>query len=127
MTMTCMCVPCHELPSPKLVLLLCTRAPTCSFSLICSTPTFLMLHTPGVCKALFETHLLPRVLAGSSAGSVVCAIIATRTDIELRDLFRKIHLFDMDFFSNSSGVELVHHLIKKGSLQDITYMIKRLR
>lgn len=81
----------------------------------------------GVCKALFAAHLLPKVLAGSSAGSIVCAIIATRTDIELRDMFSRIHQFDMNFFTNSSGVELVKHLINKGSLQDISFMIKRLR
>ena len=80
-----------------------------------------------VCKALFEAHLLPKVLAGSSAGSIVCAIIATRTDIELSDMFSRIHQFDMNFFNNSSGVELVKHLIKNGSLQDISFMIKRLR
>ncbi|GIL45032.1 hypothetical protein Vafri_1986 [Volvox africanus] len=81
----------------------------------------------GVVKALFEQRLLPRVLAGSSVGSIVCGIIATRTDAELRDLFSRLDEFDVGFFSNSRAVELVQHLINKGSLQDMSYMIKKLR
>ncbi|GAX78039.1 hypothetical protein CEUSTIGMA_g5481.t1 [Chlamydomonas eustigma] len=81
----------------------------------------------GICKALFEKHMLPRVLAGSSAGSIVSAMIATRTDPELRDLFSKIDQFEMLFFNNNSTAQLVMHVIKKGSLQDMAFMIKRLR
>ena len=110
----------------------------------------------GVCKALFEKHMLPRVLAGSSAGSIgktvemdknqailppthssapslshthhppcctlsltvaVSAMIATRTDPELKEMFDRIHQFDMVFFNNNSTAQLVMHVIKKGSLQ----------
>mmetsp|Transcript_39015 Transcript_39015/g.86806 ORF Transcript_39015/g.86806 Transcript_39015/m.86806 type:complete len:863 (-) Transcript_39015:1327-3915(-) len=81
----------------------------------------------GVCKALFEGHLLPRVLAGSSVGSIVSAIIGTRTDMELRELFSKLDQFDIGFFNNSRAVELLHHLINKGSLHDMAFMIKKLR
>lgn len=43
----------------------------------------------GVVKTLMENRLMPRVVGGSSAGSIVCAIIGTRTDEEcLRDLFK---------------------------------------
>ena len=42
----------------------------------------------GVVKALMQNGLLPRVISGASAGSVVCAMIGTRTDEECeRDLF----------------------------------------
>jgi hypothetical protein len=41
----------------------------------------------GVVKALFDHRMLPRVLAGSSAGSIVASLIATRTDLELGDMF----------------------------------------
>lgn len=44
-------------------------------------------HT-GVVKCLMENGLMPRVIGGSSAGSILCAMIGTRTDEEcLRDLF----------------------------------------
>ena len=36
----------------------------------------------GVLKALMENHLMPRVIGGSSAGSIVCAMVGTRTDEE---------------------------------------------
>lgn len=42
----------------------------------------------GVVKALFEHRMLPRVMAGSSVGSIVAGIVATRTDDELRETFR---------------------------------------
>jgi hypothetical protein len=42
----------------------------------------------GVVKALFEHRMLPRVLAGSSVGSIVAGLVATRTDDELRETFR---------------------------------------
>ena len=47
----------------------------------------------------------------------MCGIIATKTDAELRDLFSRLDEFDVGFFSNSRAVELVQHLINKGSLQ----------
>ena len=45
-----------------------------------------MFHV-GVIKALFEQNLLPRVVSGSSAGSVVAAFIGTRKDNEFEGLF----------------------------------------
>lgn len=81
----------------------------------------------GVVKALVERHLLPRILAGSSVGSIVAAIISTKTDEELRDLFAKIDQFDVGFFNNSKTVDLVHHFLNKGTLHDISFLINKLR
>ena len=42
----------------------------------------------GVVKALMCNGLLPRVISGASAGSIVCAMVSTRTDEEChKDLF----------------------------------------
>ena len=42
----------------------------------------------GVVKALMENGLLPRVISGASAGSVLAAMVGTRTDEECQlDLF----------------------------------------
>eukprot|EP00586_Coscinodiscus_wailesii_P022114 CAMPEP_0172500758 /NCGR_PEP_ID=MMETSP1066-20121228/142682_1 /TAXON_ID=671091 /ORGANISM="Coscinodiscus wailesii, Strain CCMP2513" /LENGTH=312 /DNA_ID=CAMNT_0013275177 /DNA_START=142 /DNA_END=1077 /DNA_ORIENTATION=- len=41
----------------------------------------------GVVKTLMENGLMPRVLSGASAGSIVCAMIATRTNEECYELF----------------------------------------
>lgn len=44
--------------------------------------TFGMNHI-GVIKALFEANLLPRIISGASAGSIVCAVLCTKTDLEI--------------------------------------------
>lgn len=41
----------------------------------------------GVIKALHEQGLLPRVISGSSAGSIIAGTVGTRTDAELGQLF----------------------------------------
>jgi NTE family protein len=41
----------------------------------------------GVVKALWERDLLPQVIAGSSAGSIIAAALGTHTDDELPELF----------------------------------------
>eukprot|EP00538_Stauroneis_constricta_P004154 CAMPEP_0119550998 /NCGR_PEP_ID=MMETSP1352-20130426/4405_1 /TAXON_ID=265584 /ORGANISM="Stauroneis constricta, Strain CCMP1120" /LENGTH=873 /DNA_ID=CAMNT_0007597001 /DNA_START=138 /DNA_END=2759 /DNA_ORIENTATION=- len=47
------------------------------------------IYHVGVIKTLMENRLMPRVLGGSSAGSIVCALVGTRTDEEcFRDLFQ---------------------------------------
>ncbi|MDD3764427.1 MAG: DUF3336 domain-containing protein [Nevskiales bacterium] len=45
-----------------------------------------MFHL-GVLKALHGEGLIPRVLSGSSAGSIIAATVGTRTDAEISDLF----------------------------------------
>lgn len=37
-------------------------------------------------QALLERKLLPRVISGASAGSIVAAMVGTRTDLELRPM-----------------------------------------
>lgn len=57
-------------------------------ALLLSGGAALGFYHVGVVKALLENGLLPRVLGGSSAGSIVSAMIATRTDEEIkRDLY----------------------------------------
>ena len=45
-----------------------------------------MFHL-GVIKALFEAGILPRVISGSSAGSIIASMVCTRTDAELPQIF----------------------------------------
>ena len=40
----------------------------------------------GVAKALLDASLLPDVITGTSGGALVAALIATRTDSELKSL-----------------------------------------
>jgi predicted acylesterase/phospholipase RssA len=45
-----------------------------------------MFHL-GVIKALFEQGVLPRVISGSSAGAIIAAMVGTRTDDQLGEIF----------------------------------------
>jgi predicted acylesterase/phospholipase RssA len=40
----------------------------------------------GIVKALLDANLLPRVIAGTSCGSLIAAFVCTRTDGELKKL-----------------------------------------
>lgn len=81
----------HEIPDfPYAEKLLFFRHTGQSFgrsSLMLSGGANLGLFHVGVIKALFEQNLLPRVVSGSSAGSVVAAFLGTRKDSELDGLF----------------------------------------
>ncbi|RMF17529.1 MAG: DUF3336 domain-containing protein [Gammaproteobacteria bacterium] len=55
-------------------------------ALLLSGGATLGLFHIGVVKALWERRLLPRVIAGSSVGSIIAAMLGTRTDDELDDL-----------------------------------------
>lgn len=81
----------------------------------------------GVVKALFEHELLPRILAGSSAGSIVASIICIRTDEELSEVFSKLETADLDFFEENKTVNLVKNFIEKGHAQDLSYLTQRMR
>jgi predicted acylesterase/phospholipase RssA len=45
-----------------------------------------MFHL-GVVKAMFEHGTLPRVISGSSAGAIIAAMVGTRTDAEMPEIF----------------------------------------
>jgi predicted acylesterase/phospholipase RssA len=51
-----------------------------------------MFHM-GVMKALWEQRLLPTVMSGSSAGSIMAAVLGTHTDDELMDIFDPAYLY----------------------------------
>jgi TAG lipase/steryl ester hydrolase/phospholipase A2/LPA acyltransferase len=48
----------------------------------------------GVARTLFEHGLLPKVISGSSAGSIYAAVLGTHTDRELKTLLPKVDLAD---------------------------------
>ncbi len=48
----------------------------------------------GVTKSLLEHGLLPKVISGSSAGSLVTAVLGTHGDAELLEMIKPIHLLE---------------------------------
>eukprot|EP00931_Biecheleriopsis_adriatica_P005768 TRINITY_DN107253_c0_g1_i1.p1 TRINITY_DN107253_c0_g1~~TRINITY_DN107253_c0_g1_i1.p1 ORF type:complete len:648 (-),score=118.44 TRINITY_DN107253_c0_g1_i1:54-1955(-) len=68
----------------------------------------------GVLKALHLNGVLPKIISGSSTGSVICGVLCTRTDAELMEWWSKsanwLEIFNLDFFSGPH----VKDFIKKG-------------
>ncbi|KAL1838802.1 hypothetical protein VTJ49DRAFT_2195 [Mycothermus thermophilus] len=90
--------------------------------------TFGMAHI-GVLKTLFEQNLLPRIISGASAGSIVCAVVCTRKDEELPSLVSTFEYGDMDVFS-SDGETMIDHirgLLTRGSWADINHLTRVMR
>ncbi|KAF6798235.1 nte family protein [Colletotrichum sojae] len=85
----------------------------------------------GVLKALFDVKLLPRIISGASAGSIVSAVICTRTDEEIPRLVREFPYGDLAVFDgeeNPDGVlDHMRRLLTEGSWSDIKHLTRVMR
>ncbi|KAM0551851.1 hypothetical protein ACHAPJ_008187 [Fusarium lateritium] len=92
--------------------------------------TFGMSHI-GVLKALFEAQLLPRIISGASAGSIVCAAMCTRTDEEIPVLIDEFPYGDLAVFEDPTGKDGVwsnlRRLLTEGSWSDIKHLTRVMR
>jgi TAG lipase/steryl ester hydrolase/phospholipase A2/LPA acyltransferase len=59
--------------------------------------TFGMTHS-GVIKALWENNLLPRIISGSSAGSIIASVVCAKTDEELPEALDAFCTGDLEVF-----------------------------
>ena len=81
----------------------------------------------GAVKALLETDLLPNIISGTSAGSVIGAMICTRTEEELlRDLKPEVLQPKMSLFASSWGHRLAR-FYRHGTMFDQDDWLKRVR
>ena len=92
--------------------------------------TFGMNHI-GVLKALWEAHLLPRIISGASAGSIVCAVVCTRNDEEIPDLLTTFCNGSLDVFdeqgSGDGWLRKLARFLKHGALYDIENLTRIMR
>ncbi|KAK4186301.1 putative lipase [Podospora australis] len=90
--------------------------------------TFGMSHI-GVLKALYESKLLPRIISGASAGSIVCSVICTRKDEELPALIAAFPYGDLGVFdSEGEGLsDNIRRLLTEGSWADISNLTRVMR
>ena len=89
--------------------------------------TFGMNHI-GVLKTLWEAHLLPRIISGASAGSIVCAVVCTRNDEDIPHLLSTFCDGDLAVFEedgNEDGLlRKAARFLKHGALYDISHLTR---
>ncbi|KAI6081007.1 patatin-domain-containing protein [Hypoxylon rubiginosum] len=92
--------------------------------------TFGMTHI-GVLKAMFEAKLLPRIISGASAGSIVCSVVCSRTDDEIPQLLDEFPHGDLAVFEEEGNEDgLLGHLrrlLTEGSWSDIKHLTRVMR
>ncbi|KAM7530021.1 hypothetical protein LguiB_033431 [Lonicera macranthoides] len=81
----------------------------------------------GVVKTLVEHKLLPRIIAGSSVGSVMCSVVATRSWPELQSFFEDSwHSFQ--FFDQMGGIfTTFKRVMTRGAVHEIRQLQMMLR
>ncbi|KAI0452646.1 acyl transferase/acyl hydrolase/lysophospholipase [Xylaria acuta] len=92
--------------------------------------TFGMTHI-GVLKALFEAKLLPRIISGASAGSIVCAVFCAKTDDEIPQALEQFPHGDLAVFEeqgNEDGLlDHLRRLLTEGNWSDIKHLTRVMR
>ncbi|KAL5546465.1 hypothetical protein UlMin_006152 [Ulmus minor] len=81
----------------------------------------------GVVKTLVEHKLLPRIIAGSSVGSIMCSLVATRSWPELQSFFEDSWQ-SLQFFDQLGGIfNVVKRVMTHGVVHDIRQLQIMLR
>jgi TAG lipase / steryl ester hydrolase / phospholipase A2 / LPA acyltransferase len=79
----------------------------------------------GVLAALMEKKMLPRIISGTSAGSIVAGACCTRTDDELPQLLNDFIHGDLNVFEDSKNPETVYdhiaRLLKIGAIPTVMW------
>ncbi|KNA16168.1 hypothetical protein SOVF_091360 [Spinacia oleracea] len=81
----------------------------------------------GVVKTLVDHKLLPRIIAGSSVGSIMCSVVATRSWPELQSFFED-SWHSLKFFDQIGGVfTIVKRVMTQGAVHEIRQLQMLLR
>lgn len=81
----------------------------------------------GVVKTLVEHKLLPKILSGSSAGSIICSIVATNSWPEVQTFFDH-SWHSLRFFDQMGGIfNVLKRVMIKGAIHDIRHLQALLR
>ncbi|KAL5353012.1 Lipase 5 [Pseudogymnoascus australis] len=95
-------------------------------ALLLSGGATLGMYHIGVLKALFEEKLLPRIISGASAGSIVCSVLCTRTDEEIPEVLRGFPHGNLAVFEEQDreegALEHVARLLTQGAWIDIKHL-----
>lgn len=85
----------------------------------------------GVVKVLWEQRLLPRIISGASAGSIVASVLCTRTDEEIPGTlaefcYGKFNVFE-DADENEGVLKKVARFLKHGAIFDNVHLVNMMR
>lgn len=81
----------------------------------------------GVVKTLVEHKLIPRIIAGSSVGSIMCSVVATRSWPELQSFFED-SWHSLQFFDQMGGIfTVVKRIMTHGAVHEIRHLQMMLR
>ncbi|CAM0137203.1 unnamed protein product [Umbelopsis sp. WA50703] len=99
-------------------------------SLLLSGGGTLGLNHIGVVKCLYEAKLLPRIISGASSGSIMAALVCTRTDDEIPQLFDplsvKLDVFERDG-SPDTPLMRIERMLRHGTLYDVDILTDAMR
>ncbi|VFQ71723.1 unnamed protein product [Cuscuta campestris] len=83
----------------------------------------------GVVKTLVEHKLLPRIIAGSSVGSIMCSIVATKSWPELQSFFED-SWYSLKFYEQMGGIFTVFKRVMTfgvvHEIRHLQYMLRNL-
>lgn len=100
-------------------------------ALLLSGGATLGMYHIGVLKTLFEADLLPRIISGSSAGSIVSSVLCTRTDAEMPKLIADFPYGDLAVFEDGEKPETpldhVFRLLTQGAWIDVKHLTRVMR
>ncbi|KAI8057895.1 acyl transferase/acyl hydrolase/lysophospholipase [Syncephalis plumigaleata] len=90
--------------------------------------TFGLTHT-GVIRCLKECRLLPRIISGTSSGSIIAALICSHTDEEVDQLLQPgaVELKFFDTLSEDGLYNKISRFLKHGNIYDTSTMKESLR
>jgi TAG lipase/steryl ester hydrolase/phospholipase A2/LPA acyltransferase len=92
--------------------------------------TFGMNHI-GVVKCLWQANLLPRIISGASAGSIVCAVLCSKTDAEIPATLEEFCYGNLAVFEKEGErdglMKKVVRFLKYGALFDISHLMGVMR
>ncbi|ORC90862.1 uncharacterized protein TM35_000072860 [Trypanosoma theileri] len=100
-------------------------------ALMLSGGSTLGVYHTGVVRALFDAGLLPDIISGSSAGSIIAGLICTKSEDQLRILMQEsvltVQTLQLEPFDEGGFFQNLKRRIKTGALMDIRTLMECLR
>ncbi len=100
-------------------------------ALLLSGGATLGMYHVGALKALFTANLLPRIISGASAGSIVGSVLCTKTDAEIPEMLDMFPYGDLSVFEEQDRLEGVQEhmtrLLTRGAWIDIKHLTRVMR